>query len=428
MPRALVPCLSLLLVGCQGQIGWEEEEDLVEASSLEADSEEGRSAQRALPEADVLSKCAADPRQWWRGPKLRDITFVAFGDAHAIDLTPGCPRNKSAVDDQNLLQRAAINSVELAPHTWPAGASFYREGKPYDHVRGVVIAGDLTQFGSESAPAGKQVCREYTAFRDTFGRCGDEGKLAFPVYEGYGNHDFPSFAGGGKRSYHPVVEYLDRIGTAHRPGSAADLFDDPEDRTGHYAWRWDDLWFVQVDLKPGYEDEVIDKAEKGTRVAVPHTSRRFLKSFLASRSRSTQRQIVIVSHYPLGSHRITDGERRAFCKVIDDARRGQGLFKEQKLSRTNPVAAFLHGHTHHAPGYTEWRCPSPYEALTIPSFDVGTAFYQGKSNVPGHLHFTIFRFGTSKLEAVGVSAPAKNPTGAWSYLYKRRLDTLNPPD
>lgn len=417
--------LALALAACEAEIGGPNEDDQREAASLEADSAE-RGVFSALPEADALTKCAFDPMQWWRGPKKRDVTFVAFGDAHAEDPSSGCPRNTKAAADQNLLIRAAINSVDQLPHVWPGGAGFYREGKPFDHIRGVVIAGDLTQAGSEDIPTGQKQCREYTAFRDTFGRCGDEGRLRFPVYEGYGNHDFPVGPGAGQRGHHPVVEYLDRLGP-YRAGSASDRFLDPEGSTGHHAWRWDDLWFVSLDLKPGFEDEVIVK-DKGTRIAVPHTSRRFLKAFLQAQPRSKTRQIVIVSHYPPGSSRIEAAERRSFCKLINNARRGSGAFDHQKLARDTPVAAFIHGHTHNAPHYKEWRCPSPYDAITIPTFDVGTAFYENAENGPGQLHFTVFRFGTTRLEAVGVSAPAKSPTGHWTYRYKRRLATLSPPD
>jgi|GEM_PF-4528563 len=142
-------------------------------------------------EADVLSKCTFDPMQWWRGAGLRDVTFVAFGDPHASDPTPGCPVNEAQGANQNVLIREAINSAGAQPHVWPTGASFYREGQVYDHIRGALILGDLTQAGSESIPAGTQTCREYTAYRNAFGRCGAEGKLNIPVYDLYGNHDFP---------------------------------------------------------------------------------------------------------------------------------------------------------------------------------------------------------------------------------------------
>lgn len=379
-------------------------------------------------EAIPLGKCAADTMQWWRGAGLRDITFVAFGDSQAADMSPGCSPDAQYADDQNTLQRQAINSITA--HNWPAGANggaFFNEGSPYDHVRGVAVAGDLTQNGSEAVPVGTQLghdCREYTLYRQAFGRCGTEGALLFPVYEAYGNHDFPWIAGVGDPNYHPVVDYLDQITAAHRPGEAADLYDDPSPGTNHFAWRWDDMWFVNLDVKPGTEVEVLEK--NGFRHVSPLDSLGFFRKFLDSRSATTTRQIVVMTHYPIGSSRILDSERTAFCKLISDAQNGTGPFANQKLAKTNPVI-YIHGHTHAAPAVSTWTCPAPHASVSFPIFDVGTPFYQANPNGPGRLHFTVMRIGGNRVEAAGVSADAKNPTGPWTYLHKTRLDIMNQP-
>ena len=380
-------------------------------------------------EADCLYKCPYDPMQWWRGPGARDITFVAFGDPQAVDLAdPACMRDAQYADDQMDLTRAAINSVDA--HVWPAGAGFYREGAAHDHIRGVVIAGDLTQAGSESFPAGVATCREYTRYRQAFGRCGDEGRLRFPVYDGYGNHDYPGYPSPGDATKHPVLDYLDRITADHRPGAAADHFDDPSPGTGHYAWRWDDVWFVQLNLKVGTADEIVEKSGV-SRVMDPQSPRRFLIDFLSSRSDSKSRQIVLITHYGMSSGRFTKAEKQAFCDVLDDARRGQGVFSGVKLAFDWPVIANLHGHTHDAPHATvpnpvdaddvaHWACPN-HPDLRIPLFDLGSPFYLDVKNGPGDLHFTVIRIGNEALEAVGVRAPSAAPTGPWTYTHRTRL-------
>jgi hypothetical protein len=382
--------------------------------------------------ADALSACSFDPLQWWASPTAhssRDITFAALGDTHAADLSPGCSSNSYYAADQNALVRDAINSAEpstfWAPHLWPPGANFYREGQPYDHVRGVIIAGDLVNTGGESAPAGVQPCWEYTAYRDAFGRCGNEGRLAFPVYEGYGNHEFPRVAGDGDVSYHPVIDALDAITAAHRPGAAADLFDDPAAGTGHYAWRWDDIWFVNLNVKPGFNLEYLPGAE-GMRIVDPHSSRNFLKQLLLSLPDSSTRQIVIVSHYPISSSRIDADEKESVCQLLYNAQHATGAFSSQKLSLSYPVVAFIHGHNHHVPEHTSWTCPSPYNAISIPQLNAGTPLYQSGTN-NGYLHFTIIRLGSHYVEVAGVGAPASDPTGPWTYVYKERLGILNPP-
>lgn len=369
-------------------------------------------------EAEALTKCSADTMQWWRKNKDRDVTFVAFGDTQASSYAAGCHRNRHFRKKQDALLREAINSVE--DHVWPGGPGFHREGEKYDHVRGVLVAGDLTQSGSDAVPVGKldHDCPEYTLYRNAFGRCGDEGKLKFPVYEGYGNHDFPWVAGAGDASYHPVVEYLDRITAAHRPGEASELYDDPVPGTGHYAWRWDDVWFVNMDVKPGWLNEVIEKDH--TRIVDPHDSLGFLQGFLDSRSKNETRQIVLMTHYPLSSPRIEAKETRKLCKLLRQAQ------DDQKLSRSFPVV-HIHGHTHHEPVHKTWSCPAPYDDIRIPSFNVGTPLYPNEHNGPGKLHFTIFRLGNKNVEVVGVGADKADPTGKWSYVLKKRLGILHEP-
>jgi len=159
------------------------------------------------------------------------------------------------------------------------------------------------------------------------------------------------------------------------------------------------------------------------RIVDAHSSIQFLQDFLLTRTNSARRQIVIVAHYPITSDRIDDEERKRFCKLIHDAQNATGDFEAagEKLSPTWPILAYLHGHTHSQPNHHDWTCPSPYAAVTIPQFSVGTPLYGGTENAPGQLHFTIVRIGSTKLEVVGVSAPAASPTGAWTYVYKERL-------
>lgn len=370
----------------------------------------------ACDESDALAKCAFDPMQWWSGAGSRDITFAAFGDSHALDRTPGCGVNAEAGADQAPM-RQAINTV--GQHVWPGGQSFYKVGKKYDHLRGAIIVGDLTDSGSEPEPSRTRSCLEYTSHRRSFGRCGDEGLLNVPVYDLYGNHDFPWNAMPGDVTFHPVIDYLAKIKAAHRPGDAQDLYDDPDPTTGHYAFRWDDIWFVNLDVKPGTEVEVIDK--RGHRRMVdPHGSIAFLKSFLLSRSTSAKRQIVLLAHYPLNTSRIADAERLAFCRTIHHAQHAVGDFSGgQKLAASWPVMAYVHGHTHHPPEHHDFKCPAPYDALKIPHFNAGTPLWGDKSAHPKAVEFTLFRIGTTKLEVVGVRASAK--TGAWGYVYKERL-------
>ena len=379
----------------------------------------------ACQPATAIRACPFDPMQWWRDPVEQDsrsITFVAFGDTHATDSAPGCDDDPPM--DQNYLAARALDSVSLAPHTWPSGFDFGQEGQVFNHVRGLIILGDLVNRGSESAPAGATPCRELRNYRDAYGRCGDEGRIRIPVYDVYGNHEFPRVGPPGDRHRHPVIDHLDSITAEHRPGGPADTYDDPDPGTGHYAWRWDDVWFVNLNVKPGGEIEELE-GPSGTRIVDPHHSRSFFVDFLLARTRSTSRQIVALAHYPMWSSRVTDDERTVFCRRIHQAQTGTGDFNQPRLSDEYPIMAYLHGHIHKEPRSRDWTCPAPYDDIVIPHYNGGSPNFRDEDN-DGHVTFTVFRIGTRNLEVVGVGAPADDPTGPWRTIYGERRRIVNP--
>ncbi len=190
----------------------------------------------------------------------------------------------------------------------------------------------------------------------------------------------------GNVDYHPVIDYLDRITQPHRLRDPSDLYDDSQAGTGHDAWRWDDVWFVNLNVKPGWKLEYIEQTSSNTmRIVDAHSSIQFLQDFLLTRTNNARRQIVIVAHYPITSDRIDDEERKRFCKLIHDAQNATGDFEAagKKLSPTWPTLAYLHGPTHSQPNHHDCTCPSPYAATTIPQFSVGTPLYGGTENAPG---------------------------------------------
>jgi hypothetical protein len=377
----------------------------------------------------ALPKCAFQAKESPAG--ARDITFVAFGDPHVVDGAPGCPGGWPARKDHAAI-RDAINSA--ASHTWPDGKGLAQQGKPFDDLRGAIIAGDLTDSGDASIPAGEATCRQLDRFFAEFGRCGDEGKLSIPVYTLYGNHDFP-FRKKPKLDPQPVVAGLSEITKHHRPGKTKDLIDDAKGGTGHYAWRWDDIWFVNLDVKPGFKIETITKdalPSNPKRKIDPHGSTRFLRHFLEQLKDDPSRQIVIVAHYPLGSHRLHDAEREKFCNIIDDAQHGTGSFKGKKLAAKWPVIAYVHGHTHSPPEFHEFECKAPHGSITIPQFSAGTPQWTSK-DAGAHagdlrIDFTIFHIGKGRLEAVGTRAHAEDPTGEWTTLHAWGRDYPIAPD
>jgi hypothetical protein len=374
-------------------------------------------------------KCAVEPVPTSTGS--RDIVFAAVGDVHSGDA--------DAVKGDAALV-TALGSITA--HAWPTG--YAKAPGNYDKIRGVVLVGDLTDTG-DTDPKQSQI------LRDTFGRCGDEGKLGFPVYDGYGNHDVPWVAKDPANLHvHPVIDVLDEMAkNKTRPGDADRLYYDPLSAgSGHYAWKWDDIWFVHLNISPGstvtYRDQAThDECSwpcSGTcnppacgdtiRFVDPHNATDFFRRFVKSLTLSTKRQIVVISHFPFGSSWWPDADRTEFCNVIDEYRAGAN----QRLSASRPVAAFLHGHTHDLPVYEGYKTCG---GITFAQFNVGSPVCSVQigdadcacptgSTDPAcpagerkFAHFTIFRLGANWLESVGVNARIGDAT-TWHITDKNR--------
>lgn len=325
---------------------------------------------------------------FWAAPN-RDIEFLAVGDSqYAPTGARACARNDNYAVDQNALMVQALNGIEDA--RWPMGYDFVRQGSAFRRIRAVLFAGDLTENGSVplpgmTTPSGH--CGEYTAFREDFGLCGDR-RLRFPVMEGFGNHDFPFRPlGRPDDGLHPVLEYISRRNpyrpyvVNHTPVSSA---------RAHYSWDWDDIHFVNLNVKPGEEVEVIDR-DAGTRHVDPRGALRFLDADLAAHLRGT-RQVVIMSHYGPGtsddSERFSAEDRAEFCAILT-RHRAQAI-------------AWIHGHTHKSNAYT-WPC----NGRSTQVLNVGAPFY---ANTEGRLHFAVVRIGNQWLEAADVSVLRTAPT------------------
>lgn len=340
----------------------------------------------------------------------RVIEFVAFGDTqHEQRGDPKCFQRADYQEDQNALMINSINKIES--QRWPSGTyppskkAFHRAGRNFSDIRGVLVAGDLTENGSEPIPphAGYQRCTEYTHFRNDFGLCADK-KLRYPVYEGYGNHDFPWSYQYDNR--HRVVDYIDRR-NKFRPAVVWTSDDQsPNSQRGHYAWKWGDVHFVNLNVKPSGSDgePKLEEIEKNKSDPAGNWKRRvdplWALSFLDAYVRDSGKvehgaQLVLVSHYgPSDQGRFPRAERTRFCSKLKSYQKTKGV----------RVVAWIHGHTHKSDQYN-WQCPD--SDITIPVFNVGSPFYA----TPDHerrVHFAVFRLGNRRLEAIDVSVRASD--------------------
>jgi hypothetical protein len=334
----------------------------------------------------------------------REVTFFAFGD----------PQYGGGPGDKNAFHIQALNAgPELL---WPTG--FSRAGAPVGEPRGVIIAGDLTQNGQ----SGRDPAEWYTAerylfdlnrhygvnveqprisgelglFLNDYGLAGNDGRNAFvlrwPVFEGYGNHDFDvleyqAALYGGAAPARDVVAIRNQVRRSWQefrrmaPGSS-----------GHYSWDWDDVHMVQLNVAGA------DAATPLQQPRDPMGALGFLQQDLDAEVGDSCRPVIVVMHYgfdPFSSEeRWWDAEqRRAFLAA---------------LARYN-VVAILHGHLHQTRIYQVLD----EDGRAFPVFALGSPFYSSETNA-GRGHFAVFRLSGGRIEAADVSWLPANPMPALS--------------
>jgi cytolysin (calcineurin-like family phosphatase) len=139
---------------------------------------------------------------------------------------------------------------------------------------GVVLTGDLLDEGcdKEKAPANwAEFCRDY-------GVTGKDGRLCFPVYEGFGNHDggpIRSLVRAGTRERNPK-----RVGLQAISGNGL-----------HYSWDWEQLHLAQLNLFGGSGPADV----KG--VNDPEQSLEFLAYELSQNVGASGRPVITFQHF-----------------------------------------------------------------------------------------------------------------------------------
>lgn len=263
-----------------------------------------------LPQPQVLSDTSTTGRE---------LTFFLLGDTHY-------GLNKNTAD----YNRAIVDEMNALPGTpYPEAILTGTVKTPI----GVVVVGDLVEHGHKKI--GLKEWEEYT--RD-FGVVG-EGRIAFPVYEGFGNHD-----GGLEHGIRQLIK--DR--NAQRPGLAH------ISKNGyHYSWNWEGIHFIQLNLFPG---TVADKIPNPLNLPLegswrePLYSLKFLRADLKKHLRTKKQPVIIFMHFgldPWGFYWWSFRERKVFYNVIKEY----------------PVQAIFFGHTHLVQSF-KWK--------GIPTFCVGS--------------------------------------------------------
>jgi len=224
----------------------------------------------------------------------RDITFLVCSDTHY---------GQDQWADNEALNKAAIDRMNaIAGTAYPTSV-----GGTVDVPRGVLVTGDLTDSGTWANWSGYWFLYWRDGFVDDYGVNGG-GRIDFPVYEGFGNHDIHSPATGA------VLDGI-RDRNAQRPGllniSSNGL---------HYSFEWDGVHFVNLNLYPGGAGDAAESLD-------------FLVDDLNTQLGGSNRPVIVYHHYGFDAFSTdwwTQAEREAYFQVIEGY---------------NVIATF-HGHIH----------------------------------------------------------------------------------
>jgi hypothetical protein len=222
-----------------------------------------------------------------------DVTFFVVSDSHY-----------AATPVENELQTAAVDRLNSLPGTeYPAGLG----GGIVQAPRGILFPGDLINDGALSESTDQW--RQWVADMGVKG----EGRVGYPVYEGYGNHDLGS---------NDLAQNAIKSRNALRPGVT-----NISSNGLHYSWDWDQVHFVNANLYPGNRP---DPATPYSPIHDPQYALDFLVADLAANVGNSGRPVIICHHYDLqGTNWWTETEREAYYDAI----------------KNYNVIAIIHGHT-----------------------------------------------------------------------------------
>ncbi len=238
-------------------------------------------------------------------PAADEVTFFVGSDCH-YGLGINGEINRKVIDEMNWLPGTAMPRA--------AGGGVVRT------PRGVVLNGDLLDKGFEpkTAPAA------WAEFVKDYGLTGADGRLAYPVYEGFGNHDGPT----GRSTTRDGVRERNKT----RPGLTA-----VSPNGLHYSWDWGNVHVVQLNLYPGKDtaDSVVGPANHP-----PDDSLGFLKDDLAGHVGDSGKVVVVCHHYCYAG---------GMADWWTEAAKGRA-YEAVKKYRT----VLVHGHSHGAYFY-DWK-------------------------------------------------------------------------
>ena len=289
-------------------------------------------------------------------PVRDDVTFFTSSDTHY-------GRENNAAINRRVID--AMNALPGEPLPASLGGGFVRT------PRGVVLNGDLLDegFDKETAPQNwAEFCRDY-------GLTGSDGRLSFPLYEGFGNHDggpAKSFVRAGIRERNPK-----RVGLTEISPSGL-----------HYSWDWGHVHLVQLNLFGGAGP--LDVKGVNGPEHDPEGALDFLREDLARHVGTSGRPVIVFQH---------------FAWVGGMADWWQPEAKERFYDVVKPyrVACLINGHSHGA-SFIPW-----HDLLTI--HDGSTARGEGDTG----------DFMVVRVTATELIVAQRKLDGTWGIQMRRPL-------
>lgn len=204
--------------------------------------------------------------------------------------------------------------------------------------RGLLLAGDLTNYYG--------VPGQWYEFINNYGVVNGEGRIDFPVYEGYGNHDFDTLSDPPAISPESPLTDVVIDGIRSRNEQRAEEVNVSSNGL-HYSWDWDSVHFVSLNLYPGLNNPY----SKGSLA--------FLEKDLADNVGVSGRPVVIFFHYDLAALR-SRRTAAAFYYAIHDYN----------------VIGIFHGHTHTERRHYLWPASTLYKQFDV--YEDGPATFDPK--------------------------------------------------
>lgn len=250
----------------------------------------------------------------------RDVTFLATSDCH-YDAFENEDRNVR--DHETVMYINGVTNVE-----WSRNIGGGMVKKP----RGMMILGDAIDDGDRMMNGKNQSKPQYEALVADMGLDGTDGKLKFPVFEAWGNHDGPP-EGKEKNGFSYQAQIKKRNQIRLKKGLISNL----SSNFMHSSWDWDDVHFVQLGIYPADQQRAAVKYSREWHN--PQGALSFLKADLAKNVGTSGRPVVLMSHCGFD----TDWWHKDDWKDLYDA------------AKQYNIVLYLYGHT--GTGIGEWAPP-----------------------------------------------------------------------